>query len=167
MLPMRVVDLFAGLGGFTCGALEAGAEVVLVVDSDPAPLKVLGANAPTATAVVATLGEGRDEVDLPPPAPDLHVHFSTPCTELSVARRDDKANIDAGLSMIRWAVGLVLERSDHSWSARRARLATPGAAARRRPARAERARRPPGLRRGRRGAAAPSRRAARRRARRA
>ena len=60
MLPMRVVDLFAGLGGFTCGALEAGAEVMLVVDSDPAPLKVLGANAPTATAVVATLGEGRD-----------------------------------------------------------------------------------------------------------
>ena len=116
MLPMRVVDLFAGLGGFTCGALEAGAEVMLVVDSDPAPLKVLGANAPTATAVVATLGEGRDEVDLPPPASDLHVHFSTPCTELSVARRDDKANIDAGLSMIRWAVGLVLERSDRSWS---------------------------------------------------
>ena len=105
---MRVVDLFAGqrilglnllslsllqrpisagLGGFTCGALEAGAEVVLVVDADPAPLKVLGANAPTATAVVATLGGGRDEVDLPPPASDLHVHISTPCTELSVARR--------------------------------------------------------------------------------
>lgn len=108
--------MFAGLGGFTCGALEAGALVVLVVDSDPAPLKVLAANAPTATAVVATLGEGRDEVALPPPAPDLHVHISTPCTELSVARRDDKANPDAGIRMIRWAVGLVLERGDHSWS---------------------------------------------------
>ena len=117
VLAMRVVDLFAGLGGFTCGALEAGAEVILVVDADPAPLKVLAANAPSATAVVATLGEGRDEVQLPPAASDLHVHFSTPCTELSIARRgDDKANIEAGLSMIKWAVRLVLERSDQSWS---------------------------------------------------
>lgn len=116
-LRMRVVDLFAGLGGFTCGALEAGAEVILVVDADPAPLKVLAANAPSATAVLATLGEGRDEVQLPPPASDLHVHFSTPCTELSIARRGDaKADIEAGLSMIKWAVRLVLGRGDHSWS---------------------------------------------------
>ena len=45
----------------TCGALEAGAEVVLAVDSDPVPLKILGANAPHTTTVVATLGEGFDE----------------------------------------------------------------------------------------------------------
>ena len=32
---MRVVDLFAGVGGLTAGALEAGAEVVLAVDADP------------------------------------------------------------------------------------------------------------------------------------
>ena len=71
---MRVCDLFAGLGGFTCGALEAGASVVLAVDSDPIPLKLLGTNAPQTTTVVATLG--KDEVDLPPAAPDLHVHLS-------------------------------------------------------------------------------------------
>ena len=62
---MRVVDLFAGLGGMACGALEAGAKVILAVDSDPTPLKVLGTNAPQTTTVVATLGEGRDEVSLP------------------------------------------------------------------------------------------------------
>ena len=61
---MRVVDLFAGLGGMSCGAIEAGADVVLAVDSDPTPLKVLGANAPQTTIIVATLGEGRDEVSL-------------------------------------------------------------------------------------------------------
>ena len=69
---MRVVDLFAGLGGMSCGAIEAGADVVLAVDSDPTPLKVLGANAPQTTIIVATLGEGRDEVSFPPTAPDLH-----------------------------------------------------------------------------------------------
>lgn len=113
---MRVVDLFAGVGGMACGALEAGAEVVLAVDSDPTPLKILGANAPQTTTLVATLGEGRDEVSLPPPAPDLHVHISTPCTELSIARRDPKADTSGGLRMMRWAVTLVLERDDRSWS---------------------------------------------------
>ena len=82
---MRLCDLLAGMGGFTCGALEAGANVVLAVDSDPAPLKLLGANAPRTTTVVATLG--KEAVDLPPAAPDLHVHMSTPCTTLSMARR--------------------------------------------------------------------------------
>ena len=113
---MRVCDLFAGLGGFTCGALEAGADVVLAVDSDPVPLKLLGANAPRAKTVVATLG--RDSVELPPAAPDLHVHMSTPCTTLSMARRGKAttADSDNGLPMIRWAVELVLQRGDHSWS---------------------------------------------------
>ena len=71
---MRVVDLFAGVGGMTAGALEAGAEVVLAVDSDPIPLKRLGANSPRTTTVVATLGEGARAEDigcLPPAAPDL------------------------------------------------------------------------------------------------
>ena len=113
---MRVVDLFSGLGGMTCGALEAGAEVVLAVDSDPVPLKILGANAPHTTTVVATLGDGRDEVSLPPAAPDLHVHLSTPCTELSVARRCPNTDITGGLEMLRWAVHYVLGRNDCSWS---------------------------------------------------
>lgn len=116
LVTMRVCDLFAGLGGFTCGALKAGARVVLAVDSDPVPLKLLGANAPQTTTVVATLGE--DEVDLPPPAPDLHIHLSTPCTELSIARNKGRTpeSINNGLDMIRWAVELVLERGDSSWS---------------------------------------------------
>ena len=37
---MRVVDLFAGLGGFSAGALDAGAQVILGVDHDPVPLKL-------------------------------------------------------------------------------------------------------------------------------
>ena len=113
---MRVVDLFAGVGGLTAGALEAGAEVVLAVDSDPTPLKRLGANSPGTTTVVATLGEGA-HVDLPPAAPDLHLHASTPCTDLSAARkRGVGADVAAGIRMMRWAVEFVLGRGDHSWS---------------------------------------------------
>ena len=90
--------------------------MVLAVDSDPVPLKILGANAPHTTTVVATLGDGRDEVSLPPAAPDLHVHLSTPCTELSVARRCPNTDITGGLEMLRWAVHYVLGRNDCSWS---------------------------------------------------
>ena len=112
---MRVCDIFAGIGGFTCGALAAGANVVLAVDSDPAPLKLLGANAPRTKTVVATLG--KEAVELPPAAPDLHVHMSTPCTTLSMGRRGKATTAsDTGLQMIRWAVEFVLERGDHSWS---------------------------------------------------
>ena len=116
---MRVVDLFCGLGGMTCGALEAGAEVVLAVDSDPVPLiRLLGPTRRKAqtTIIVATLGEGRDENSFPPTAPDLHVHLSTPCTGLSVARRGTNPCTAGGLQMIRWAVSLALRRNDHSWS---------------------------------------------------
>jgi site-specific DNA-cytosine methylase len=114
-VAMRVCDLFAGLGGFTCGALEAGANVVLAIDENPVPLKLLGLNAPLTTTVVATLG--RDVVDLPPAAPDLHIHLSTPCTDLSMARKGRAQDLENnGLKMIRWAVELVLERKDSSWS---------------------------------------------------
>ena len=40
MHRMKVVDLFAGLGGFSAGAIAAGAEVILGVDHDPVPLKL-------------------------------------------------------------------------------------------------------------------------------
>lgn len=116
---MRVVDLFAGLGGFSCGALEAGADVVMGVDSDPVPLKLWSANVRGGKAVLATLGEGSGDTLLPSPAPDLHVHASSPCTELSPARSRGIAtppDTIGGLAMLRWCLDLVLQRQDHSWS---------------------------------------------------
>ena len=71
---MRVADLFAGLGGFSAGALAAGAQVVLGVDHDPVPLKLWSANVRGARAVLATLGTGQELTELPPPSPSLHVH---------------------------------------------------------------------------------------------
>ena len=49
---MKVVDLFAGLGGFSAGALAAGAEVILGIDHDPVPLKLWSANVPGGRAVL-------------------------------------------------------------------------------------------------------------------
>ena len=113
---MRVCHLFSGLGGFACGAVEAGANVVLAVDNDPAPLKLLASNSPGTTTVVATLA--KDEVSLPPAAPDLHVHFSSPCTEPMVRgeKTASAANGSSSLGMLRWSIEFVMERGDYSWS---------------------------------------------------
>ena len=43
---MRVIDLFAGLGGMSQGAIAAGATVIEVYDNDPVPLRLLAANVP-------------------------------------------------------------------------------------------------------------------------
>ena len=115
---MKVVDLFSGLGGFSAGAIAAGAEVILGVDHDPVPLKLWSANVSGGRAVLSSLGSSGDAVSLPPPSPHLHVHASTPCTDLSPARGRSAtpADVASGVCMLRWALDLVLERGDYSWS---------------------------------------------------
>ena len=72
---MKVVDLFAGLGGFSAGALAAGAEAILGVDRGPVPLKLWSVNVPGGRAVLTSLGPSGNAVSLlPPPSP--HLHFS-------------------------------------------------------------------------------------------
>ena len=115
---MKVVDLFSGLGGFSAGAIAAGAEVTLGVDHDPVPLKLWGANISGGRAVLSSLGPSGDDVSLPPPSPHLHIHASTPCTDLSPARGRSAtpADVASGVGMLRWALDLVLERGDYSFS---------------------------------------------------
>lgn len=114
---MRVVDLFSGVGGLSQGAIAAGAEVIEVYDNDPVPLKVLGANIPGVKVVMATLGPSGDAVKLPTPSPDLHVHASTPCTELSPAKyKATQIDVAAGVGMLKWALDLFIARGEHSWS---------------------------------------------------
>ena len=115
---MQVVDLFCGLGGFSAGAIDAGAAVILGADKDSVPLKLWAANVPGGRATLATLGKDGDAIELPPPSPSIHVHSSPPCTDLSPARGGSASAtaVEDGLQMVRWALDLVLARGDHSWS---------------------------------------------------
>ena len=118
---MQVVDMFCGLGGFSAGAIDAGATVILGADKDSVPLKLWAANVPGGRATLATLGKDGDAIELPPPSPSIHVHSSPPCTDLSPARNGSvhsaaAADVEGGVRMLRWALDLVLERGDHSWS---------------------------------------------------
>lgn len=114
---MQVVDLFCGVGGFSAGAIDAGAAVVLGSDKDSVPLKLWAANVPGGRAMLATLGsDDGDLIELPPPSPLVHIHSSPPCTDLSSVRHGSAANVEGGVQTLRWALDLVLERGDHSWS---------------------------------------------------
>lgn len=115
---ISICDLYVGLGGFSAGAIAAGANVIMGVDCESVPLRMWSANVPSGRAVLARLGPGGDTIGLPAPSPGLHVHLSPPCTELSLARAGNTtaAGVQDGLGQMRWALDLVLERGDQLWS---------------------------------------------------
>ena len=118
---MEVVDLFCGIGGFSAGAIAAGAKVVLGADKDSVPLKLWAANVPGGRAKLVTLGEDSGILELPPSSVSLHVHSSPPCTDFSPARNGSvgsaaAADVEGGVQVMRWALDLVLGRGDFSWS---------------------------------------------------
>lgn len=114
---MRVVDAFCGAGGWSAGAIAAGCMPVLGIDSDAAPLKLWATNCtPAGRAVCATIG--KDTIEWPEAAPDVHVHLSPPCTSLSKARAGSApaSSVAAALDAVRWCVQLVLDKGYASWS---------------------------------------------------
>ena len=114
---MRVVDAFCGAGGWSAGAIAAGCMPVLGIDSDTAPLKLWATNCtPAGRAVCATIG--KDTIEWPEAAPDVHVHLSPPCTSLSKARAGSAtaSSVAAALDAVRWCVQLVLDKGYASWS---------------------------------------------------
>ena len=116
---MEVVDLFCGIGGFSAGTIAAGAKVILGADSDSAPLKLWAANVPGGRAKLVTLGNESEAIELPPPSASLHIHSSPPCTDFSPARNGSArstVDVEGSVQVMRWALDLVLERGDYSWS---------------------------------------------------
>ena len=114
---MRLVDAYCAAGGWSAGAIAAGCTPILGIDCDERPLRLWRTNCPAGRAACATLGTD-EPVDWPEPAPDLHVHLSPPCTDLSKARAGgaSAASVSAALEGVRGAVRLVLDKGYASWS---------------------------------------------------
>ena len=114
---MRVIDAYCGAGGWSAGAVAAGCTPVLGIDSDAAPLKLWAKNcSPAGRAACVTIGV--DAVDWPEAGPDVHVHLSPPCTQLSKARAGSASatSVAAALDAVRWCVQLVTDKGYTSWS---------------------------------------------------
>lgn len=84
-MPKKIYTLFRGVGGFDCGAEQAGEESIGGVEYDPAIAADCDRNFPHAPTTVADIREV-DPALLPVEAPD-HVHASPSCKNASVANQ--------------------------------------------------------------------------------
>jgi len=116
-----VIDLFCGCGGFSTGARQAGAKVILAVDCWKEALAVHEANHPETDHLCTTLGGDLDEfasfltgfIDLNvPPGGHVHLHASPPCQLLSCVNTS-KVNPVQGRILVDWTIDLIEMISSH------------------------------------------------------
>lgn len=114
---MRVVDLFCGAGGFSQGAVLAGAEVILAVEGDPNIALVYQQNFGHHLQV-KTL----DTTDIEPlvqfiqeHSADLHCHGSPPCQKLSQANKRS-GDDEEGLRLVKLYLEIVAQAKPRTWS---------------------------------------------------
>jgi len=119
-LKVAVIDLFCGMGGFSQGAIEAGAKVVLAVDLWEEALKVHAKNHPDTPIKRMTLGEKyhfslfKREVDKwRKLGYHVHIHGSPPCQALSNA---SSRNPEEGMPLVIWFLDCVKYADPDSWS---------------------------------------------------
>ncbi len=123
---LYLVDLFCGAGGFSQGATQAGAKVVLAIDSWGLALDVHRQNHPTTKHVNMILGQEvssqLEEIigDVLGPQFDhtqdhLHIHGSPPCQQLSTV--NGCRNETEGLALTLWTLDFLMNFNVNSkWS---------------------------------------------------
>jgi site-specific DNA-cytosine methylase len=117
--PIAVIDLYAGLGGFTQGAIEAGAEVILSIDFWDEAIKVHKVNHPSIPCWQMKLGSPTDYkiinqvIEKYRKTHHIHIHGSPPCQALSNASRRDAGE---GMPLIIHYLELIELLKPDSWS---------------------------------------------------
>ena len=118
--PVVVVDLFAGAGGFTEGAISAGAKVAVAIDLWEPAVLLHRHNQPNVLMVQHELGNLVKDVQLIWKylvryriSHHIHLHGSPPCQALSNASRTDASE---GMGMIHHFLDLVDAIQPDSWS---------------------------------------------------
>ena len=115
---VEVIDLFCGGGGFSEGAKQAGAKVVLAVDNWEPALTVHHANHPEVETLQLELGGSIVETavilrERLTKGSHFHLHGSPPCQALSNASNTDPAK---GMRLVNWFLELVDYMKPDSWS---------------------------------------------------
>jgi DNA (cytosine-5)-methyltransferase 1 len=116
--PIAVIDLYCGMGGFTQGAVEAGATVILSCDFWDEAVKVHKLNHPGIPCLQLKLGSPSDwklikqYIDKYPNY-HIHLHGSPPCQALSNASSTDPSK---GMPLILHFLDLIEKLNPDSWS---------------------------------------------------
>ncbi len=118
--PVAYIDLFAGVGGFTKGANDAGAVCIVSVDSWGESNRVHKTNHPTVPILNIELGHDshwrifkRMVDEWRAKGYHVHIHGSPPCQALSNA---STRNPEDGMVLVRWFLDLVDRCDPDSWS---------------------------------------------------
>jgi len=113
---VAVVDLFCGIGGFSCGASRAGGRTVIAIDSEPNIAQLYAENNGN-HVLCAELGPSMTETlcDLLTPLTAYHIHASPPCQNLSVNNTVSKKE-HVGMRHVKWYIDLVERAKPKSWS---------------------------------------------------
>ena len=119
-MRIAVIALFCGMGGFSQGAIDAGAEVILSVDSWDYAVKVHIENHPDVKIIKMELGHPshyrmfkRLVDEYRAKGYHVHIHGSPPCQALSNASRRDASE---GMPLVLWFLDLVERCDPDSWS---------------------------------------------------
>jgi len=116
--PIAVVDLYCGMGGFTQGAIEAGATVILSADFWDEAVKVHKLNHPDIPCLQLKLGTPSDWKLIKKfinkyPNHHIHLHGSPPCQALSNASTTDPSK---GMVLVLHFLDMVEKLKPDSWS---------------------------------------------------
>eukprot|EP00966_Prymnesium_polylepis_P309406 7149555-Prymnesium_polylepis.2 len=112
----KFVDLFCGCGGASCGAEEAGFDVVLAVDSWEDAVEVHKTNHPNAMHLCMELPP-QTPLPLPADGENWHIHGSPPCTMVSKANQErDESGRQHAVTLIEWYIEFAMSSSATSWS---------------------------------------------------
>jgi len=121
--PLEVYDFFAGAGGFSTGARQAGCRVVYVCDNNAEALATHKRNHPEAEHACLTLPSAEAVAKLPTDGRRFHVHCSPPCVKLSrintpnvVAGNQGARGMDQAADMVEWCLEMMLASQCTSWS---------------------------------------------------
>jgi DNA (cytosine-5)-methyltransferase 1 len=106
---MRVVSLFAGIGGFDLGFQRAGFEIVAHVEKDANCRKLLAAKWPDAVALDDVCTTGKHNL----PACDV-VTFGFPCQDLSVAGKH--SGLSGGRSKLFYEATRIIRELQPAWA---------------------------------------------------
>ena len=120
MKPVAFIDLFCGMGGFTVGAVNAGATCIMSVDNWNEACAVHRTNHSTIPVTQMELGHPdhwrffkRMVDDYRSRGYHIHIHGSPPCQALSNA---STRSAEEGMPLVLWYLDLVEKCEPDSWS---------------------------------------------------
>ena len=120
---LEIYEYFAGAGGFSTGAVQAGCRVVYVCDSCPLALETHRLNHPAVEHQCVKLPAREAVMRLPTDGRRFHVHCSPPCVKMSRINKANVAMSNRGASgqagavdMIEWSLEMMLASQCTSWS---------------------------------------------------